>query len=182
MSSDTYASTTSPREESLVDGETTAMPWPVARESLSSAQTYRLTTVDPEGRPHTVPVLGVMIDDQMHFTAGAGTRKGRHLSSNAAVTVAASAGDLDLVLEGIAVPVRQQVALETVAAAYVDKYDWEVNVCDGAFHDAEGAPTAGPPPYDVYLIEPILGFGFGSGDDAFTPTRWRFRVIGPTRG
>jgi hypothetical protein len=182
MTISTSLGVSSPREEALVDGANRAIPWSAAREILSRAQTYWLTTVDPEGRPHTVPVLGVMIDDQMHFAAGAGTRKGRHLSSNAAVTVAASAGDLDLVLEGIAVPVRQQVALETVAAAYVDKYDWEVNVCDGAFHDAEGAPTAGPPPYDVYLIEPVLGFGFGSGDDAFTPTRWRFRVIGPTRG
>jgi hypothetical protein len=32
-----------------------------------------------------------------------------------------------------------------VAEAYAAKYEWPVTVRDGAF-DADGAPTAGPPP------------------------------------
>ncbi len=44
---------------------------------------------------------------------------------------------------------------------------------DGAFHDAEGAPTAGPPPYDVYEVTAETAYGFGT-DGTFAPTRWRF--------
>jgi hypothetical protein len=44
---------------------------------------------------------------------------------------------------------------------------------DGAIHDAEGAPTAGPPPYDVDELVPAIAFGFGL-DKHLIPTRWRF--------
>jgi hypothetical protein len=43
-------------------------------------------------------------------------------------------------------------------------------------HDTEGAPTAGPPPYEVYEVyevTPAIAFGFGT-DETLTPTRWRF--------
>jgi hypothetical protein len=36
-----------------------------------------------------------------------------------------------------------------VADAYASTYGWHVTVRNGAFHDAGGATTAGPPPYDV---------------------------------
>jgi hypothetical protein len=48
-----------------------------------------------------------------------------------------------------------------VAEVYMNKYGWPVIVRDGAFY-ADGAPTAGPPPY---------GFPW---DEMFLPTRWRF--------
>jgi hypothetical protein len=48
-----------------------------------------------------------------------------------------------------------------------------VTVREGAFHDAEGAPTAGPPRYDVYEVAPAIVFGFAT-DGTFGPTRWRF--------
>ena len=49
---------------------------------------------------------------------------------------------------------------------------WEIEVRDGVFY-ASGAPTAGPPPYEVYKVAPTLVFGFGA-DETFSPTRWRF--------
>jgi hypothetical protein len=36
-----------------------------------------------------------------------------------------------------------------------------------------GAPTAGPPPYEVYEVIPKTAFGF-STDLSFGPTRWDF--------
>ena len=62
--------------------------------------------------------------------------------------------------------------LAHVAEAYDAKYGWRLTVRDGAFHDAEGAPTAGPPPYDVYELIPTTAYGFGT-DGTFAPTRWR---------
>jgi hypothetical protein len=59
-----------------------------------------------------------------------------------------------------------------VAEAYAAKYGWRVAIRDGAFV-ADGAPTAGPPPYDVYELTPATVFGFGT-DEQHGATRWRF--------
>jgi hypothetical protein len=68
---------------------------------------------------------------------------------------------------------RARAILEEVPATY-----WLATVRpNGAPHArpvlAEGAPTAGPPPYDVYEATPTAAFGFGT-DERFVPTRWRF--------
>jgi hypothetical protein len=53
--------------------------------------------------------------------------------------------------------VRDETTLHRVSDAYASSYDWHVTVRDGAFHDTEGAPTAGPPPYVVYEIMSLNG-------------------------
>lgn len=86
--------------------------------------------------------------------------------------ITTSARGLDLVIEGEATKVQNDTRLQHVAAVYASKYDWHVEVRDGVFH-AEGAPTAGPPPFDVYQITATKAFGFPTGG-SLTPTRWRF--------
>lgn len=63
-------------------------------------------------------------------------------------------------------------ARRRLAEVYASKYQWQVTVRDGALW-GDGAPTAGPPPYDVYVITPTAAFGFGT-DKTFGATRWRF--------
>lgn len=81
---------------------------------------------------------------------------------------------VDLVLEGEAVRVTDDARLQRVARAYDSKYQWPVEIRDGAFH-AEGAPTAGPPPFHVFELQATSVLGFGT-DEAFADrlTRWRF--------
>jgi hypothetical protein len=76
------------------------------------------------------------------------------------------------VVEGTAAKVSDETRLHRVAEAYWAKYGWQVTVRDGAFY-ADGAPTAGPPPYEVYEVTPAMAFGFPT-DETFSPTRWRF--------
>ena len=79
-------------------------------------------------------------------------------------------------LSDVAVPAPWQRArehLEESTATYCHVTVRDGAFHDGAFHDAEGAPTAGPPPYDVYEVIPTTAFGFGT-DESFSPTRWRF--------
>jgi hypothetical protein len=78
-----------------------------------------------------------------------------------------------VLLEGEAMKVRGAATLRRVADASARVYGWRVTIRDGAFHDTEGAPTAGPPPYDVYEAAPTAAFGSGT-DETFVPTRWRF--------
>jgi len=81
--------------------------------------------------------------------------------------------DAHLVVEGRAALVRDEARLRRVADAYAAKYGWQVRPQDGAFDADDGAPTAGPPPYDVYVLTPDRVFGFGT-DETWSPTRWRF--------
>lgn len=98
-----------------------------------------------------------------------------HLDSDGRCTVAVTADDMHLVLEGCAAKVTDPAVLDSVAAAYRAKYDWPVTVIDGAFEAPYGAPTAGPPPYQPYEIRPDTVFGLVN-DPALGPssTRWQF--------
>jgi hypothetical protein len=160
--------------EAVTRNDATPTPWARARRLLEDARpTYWLATVRPDGKPHVMPLLGVWVEGRLYFCAGAGTRKARNLARTSACVVAVEEEPLDLVVEGEAVTTRDDATLRRVADAYAAVYGWHVTVRDGAFHEAEGAPTAGPPPYDVYEVTPVVAFGFGT-DESLTPTRWRF--------
>ena len=120
-----------------------------------------------------MPLPAVWVDGTVYFSAGAGSRKARNLARNAQCVISVGGAALDLVVEGEAANIRDESTLHRIAEAYASAYDWHVTVRAGALHDAEGAPTAGPPPYDVYEMTPTTAFGFGT-DESFSPTRWRF--------
>ena len=150
------------------------LPWSHATDRLAAARNYWLATTRPDGRPHVAPVWGVWLDGALYFATGQGTRKGRNLARNPRCVVTLSGGGLDLVIEGSAARLTDEARLRRVAAVYAAK-GWHVTVRDGAFEDTEGAPTAGPPPYDVYVVAPTVAFGFGTGAENWDhPTRWSF--------
>ena len=69
----------------------------------------------------------------------------------------------------------EPTALERVAAAYRERYGWPVTVVDGALDAPFGAPTAGPPPYAVFRIEPVRAYAIGINEETnYLSTRFRF--------
>jgi uncharacterized pyridoxamine 5'-phosphate oxidase family protein len=148
--------------------------WDQAAQQLVEARTFWLATACPDGRPHVRPILAVWADDALHFVSSTSTRKWRDLERASYCSVSTITDGIDLVLEGEAVRVTDDARLQRVARAYDSKYQWPVEIRDGAFH-AEGAPTAGPPPFHVFELQPTSVFGFGT-DEAFADrsTRWRF--------
>jgi nitroimidazol reductase NimA-like FMN-containing flavoprotein (pyridoxamine 5'-phosphate oxidase superfamily) len=159
-------------EQPYLAQDTAPTTWAEARERLANADSYWLATVRPDGLPHVMPLLGVWVDGALHFVASPTTRKAGNLARDAHCVVTARRDGLDLVVEGTAAKVSDEARLHRVAEAYASKYDWHVTVRDGAFY-GEGAPTAGPPPYEIYELTPIKAFGFPT-DETFSPTRWRF--------
>jgi hypothetical protein len=151
------------------------LPWADARERISQARWYWLGTVHPSGRPQVRPVLAVWVSGALFTTSSPRARKGRNLELDGRCTVAVTADDMHLVLEGFASKVADPVVLDNVAAAYRVKYDWPVTVTNGAFDAPYGAPTAGQPPYQPYEIRPATVLGFVN-EPALGPssTRWRF--------
>lgn len=146
--------------------------WAEARARLTETQFYWLSTVRPDGRPHIMPILAVWVGGALHFATGPIARKARNLRHDSYCAIAVDGDDLHVVLEGNSVRVRDEAQVRAVAEAYATKYGWQVTVRDGVLH-ADGAPTAGPPPYDVYEVTPTTVFAFGT-DEAYGAARWRF--------
>lgn len=155
--------------------EGAVIPWSEARARLEASRSYWLATTGPAGRPQVRPVLAVWVDGALCFATNPGARKARNLADNPTGAVTTSCDGMDLVVEGTTAKVDDDATLQRIAEAYHAKYGWPVTVGDGAFDAPDGAPSAGPPPYQPYAVTPTVVFGFGT-DDRFAPrsTRWRF--------
>jgi Pyridoxamine 5'-phosphate oxidase len=140
--------------------EPAVLPWEEGRSRIADARYYWLGTVHPSGRPQVRPVLAVWDAAMLYTTSSPDARKGRNLDHDGRCTVAVSAEDMHLVLEGTASTVTDDAVLQRIARAYRTKYDWPVTVRDGLYDAPYGAPTAGPPPYRLYEIRPSSVFAF----------------------
>jgi hypothetical protein len=99
-------------------------------------------------------VLAVWVEGALYTTSSPQARKGRNLDRDGRCTVAVTADDMHLGLDGSASKIADPAVLESVAGAYRAKYDWPVTVINRAFDAPYGAPTAGLPPYQPYEIRP----------------------------
>lgn len=152
------------------------IPWSRALEQLEAgpAGTFWLATTRPDGRPHVAGIGAVWLDEKIYFVTGAGTRKGRNLAENPNCVFSVSLKGLDLVIEGPAIKVTDETTLRRLAKLYVDQ-GWPATVSDGAFTAPYSAPSAGPPPWDLYGVTPTTAFGVAS-DEPTGATRWRFEA------
>jgi nitroimidazol reductase NimA-like FMN-containing flavoprotein (pyridoxamine 5'-phosphate oxidase superfamily) len=154
----------------------TPTPWRTGLEQVRAADTFWISTVRPDGRPHVTPLIAVWHDNAIWFTTGADERKARNLADNAAVALTTgspelSADNLDVVLEGRAERVTDPEQLAAVADAFADKYGtstWHFMVDDGAFRLAEVDNRV-----LVFRVRPIRGFGFRKGG-VTSQTTWTF--------
>ncbi|MEA2347323.1 MAG: hypothetical protein QOG62_1110 [Thermoleophilaceae bacterium] len=151
-------------------------PWEVGREQVAGADTFWISTVRPDGRPHVTPLIAVWHDEALWFTTGPEERKARNLALNAACILTTGRSDLrdgglDVVLEGPAEQVTDDADLQPVADAFATKYGtdiWHFVVRDGAFahHDTGGRAL-------VFRLQPVRGLGFCKGAIS-SQTTWRF--------
>jgi nitroimidazol reductase NimA-like FMN-containing flavoprotein (pyridoxamine 5'-phosphate oxidase superfamily) len=149
----------------------TPVPWPETEDALVAAPLYWVTTVRPDGRPHVTPLVAVWHDGALHFSTGADERKGRNLAANPAVALTTGTNALhtgtDLVIEGDAVRLTDDAALQAVADAFLAKYgeEWHFTVADGQFAHVAGRAL-------VYRVAPRTIFAFGKAP--YSQTRYRF--------
>lgn len=168
------ATTTPISEETIRPEDGRTVPWEDAAKRLAEAGTFWMATVRPEGHPHVRPVLAVWGDGALHVVSSTSSRKWANLRHSPHCSISTGTPGLDLVVEGEAVRVTDEGTLKHVAEVYESKYEWPVEIRDGAF-SAEGAPTAGPPPFHIFEVRPATVYGFGTDDDHFDrSTRWRF--------
>ena len=155
------------------DEDEPPLPWSEVRKRLVEGRFYWLATTSQPGAPHVRPVLAVWASGVLHTTTSPRAAKAVALAEGRACSLGLSTEGMDLVYEGEPVRIEDDDALERIAAVYVEKYGWPVKVRDRAFHAPYGAPTAGPPPYEVYAVRPRRVFAFGT-DDELAPRSTRF--------
>jgi general stress protein 26 len=151
------------------------IPWSRALDQLrddSAKKTTWLATVRPDGRPHVAAVGALWLDGTFYFTSGAGTRKSRDLAANPSCVLSVSLPNLDLVVEGTATQVTDDATLQRLAERYVAQ-GWPARVEDGALTAPYSAPSAGPPPWYLYVLTPSTAFGVATAEP-YGATRWRF--------
>ena len=150
----------------------TATPWSEAQARLEGAETFWVTTVRPDGRPHVTPLIAVWHEDSLFFCTGPDERKAQNLAANAHCTLTTGCDKLheglDLVVEGGATRVTDERRLQAVADVYLSKYgeEWRFEVKGDAFSHNDGGVAL------VFEVRPTTVFGFAKGD--YAQTRWRF--------
>lgn len=120
-----------------------------------NSRTTWLATVNEDGSPHVTAVGALWLDGTFWFQTGTGTRKRRNVARDPRCSVAVSIRDADVVVEGEAVQVTDAAALARIAKGWADQ-GWP------ATPDPSGSgitapfnpPSQGPPPWNVYRIEP----------------------------
>jgi PPOX class probable F420-dependent enzyme len=139
------------------------LPWRWAEEQLAASRNYWVSTVRPDGRPHSMPVWGVWVDGALYFSSDAAARKAVNLKANPAVVVTTESGDEAVILEGEAHPAGDDpAALRRMDDAYAAKY--------GGLR-----PAAEPMPGSViFVLRPRRAFGWRESEYSQSATRWRF--------
>ncbi|ACY95637.1 pyridoxamine 5'-phosphate oxidase family protein [Thermomonospora curvata] len=152
----------------------TATEWSQGEATLAEAELYWLATVRPDGRPHVTPLLGVWLDQALHFVTGPQERKARNLAANPHCVLLTGRNSLreglDVVVEGDAERVDDEAYLRRLAGAFAGKYgpQWRLQVQEGALRRSEGGRVW------AFKVTPVKAFGFGKGE-TYSQTRWRFQ-------
>jgi nitroimidazol reductase NimA-like FMN-containing flavoprotein (pyridoxamine 5'-phosphate oxidase superfamily) len=134
--------------------------WRFVIERLAAARNYWLGTVTADGRPHTAPIWGVFVDDDLYLETSPQTRKARNLARRSAVTVHIELGDEAVIVEGEAAEIRPEAPLgEALARAFAQKYV--------GYRPAADAWDGG----SLYHVSPVTVFAWR---DMPTAVRWRF--------
>ncbi len=136
------------------------LPWIWVTDRLASARNYWLGTTRPDGRPHSMPIWGLWLDEIFYFGTGKGSRKALNLTASPEVVLHLESGDEVVILEGWLEEVHDAGELATYADAYKKKY---------AFR-----PDTEDPGSLTYRLYPRVAFAWLESDFPRTATRWLF--------
>ncbi len=133
-----------------------------------------LATVRPGGKPHVMPIGVLFVDDSFYFNTGSKTRKARNIARNPNSVITIATDDFDIVVQGPAKRIVDPARLQQIADAF-KKEGWEPTVVKGGLTAKYSAPSAGPPPWNVYEVKPETIFALATSEP-YGATRWNFKT------
>jgi len=135
------------------------LPWSWATKRLVNSHNYWITTVRPDGAPHTMVVWGLWYENAFYFSTGRRSRKARNLAVNSRCIVCTERADEAVIVEGEAGVVDDRSRLRTFFRKYEAKYDWDMSAY-------EEEP--------IFAIHPSVVFGLDEKRFPSATTRWQF--------
>jgi PPOX class probable F420-dependent enzyme len=102
------------------------LPWSWAEQRLKKSHNYWITTVKPDGSPHTMVVWGLWQDGRWLFSTGSKSRKARNLARNPECVVCTEDAHEAVIVEGT-VEIADVDARRKLLPAYERKYKWDMS-------------------------------------------------------
>ena len=134
--------------------------WAFVMQHLTEARNYWVATVGIDGRPHSAPVWGVLVGDDLYLETSPKTRKARNIERSGALTVTVG-GDEAVIVEGDATAFKPPAEVaRKIAAAFKVKYP-------GYEPEPDSWDKGG-----LYRVVPRTVFAWR---DMPTAARWTFR-------
>ena len=148
----------------LPTGDKGLLPWSWADRRLKKSHNYWITTVKPDGSPHTMVVWGLWQDGRLRFSTGSKSRKARNLAQNANCVVCTELANEAVIGEGIA-EIADVPARRNFLPAYERKYKFDMG---GMKQDILSMKEP------VFAVRPRVAFGFWEKHFVSKSTRWKF--------
>jgi hypothetical protein len=140
------------------------LPWTWAEQRLKKSHNYWITTVKPDGSPHTMVVWGLWQDGRFLFSTGGGSRKARNLSRKKNCVVCTEHAHEAVIVEGVA-KIADIAARRKLLPAYEKKYKFDMSKMK------EDILSMKEP---VFAVRPHVVFGLWEKFFQSKSTRWKF--------
>ena len=140
------------------------LPWTWAEQRLKKSHNYWITTVKPDGSPHTMVVWGLWQDGRLVFSTGSKSRKARNLAENLRCVVCTEHAHEAVIVEGDA-EIADAAVRRKMLPAYERKYKFDMGkMKDDILSMKE----------PVFAVRPRVVFGFWEKEFMGKSTRWKF--------
>ncbi len=149
----------------LPSGTKGLLPWKWAEERLKKSHNYWITTVKPDGSPHTMVVWALWMDGELLFSTGRQSRKARNLEKNPRCVMATERAEQAVIVEGIAEETRDVELRRKFLKVYERKYKFDMS---GFEKDILSLKEP------IYAVRPVVAFGLDENKSMNAATRWEF--------
>jgi hypothetical protein len=140
------------------------LPWTWAERRLKKSHNYWITTVKPDGSPHTMVVWGLWQDGRFLFSTGSKSRKARNLEANANCVVCTEHAHEAVIVEGVA-EIANVAARKKLLPAYERKYKFNLGAMKNDILSMKEP---------VFAVRPRVVFGLWEKHFQSKSTRWKF--------
>ncbi|MGB7598793.1 MAG: pyridoxamine 5'-phosphate oxidase family protein [Candidatus Sulfotelmatobacter sp.] len=148
----------------LPPGKKGLLAWTWAEQRLKKSHNYWITTVKPDGSPHTMVVWGLWQGGQFLFSTGSKSRKARNLAQNAACIVCTEHANEAVIVEGTA-EIADVVARRKFLTTYERKYKFDMKGMEQHILSMKEP---------VFAVHPRVVFGLWEKEFVDKATRWKF--------
>ena len=140
------------------------LPWAWAEQRLKKSHNYWITTVKPDGSPHTMVVWGMWQDGRFLFSTGSKSRKARNLAENPNCIVGSENAAEAIIVEGVA-EIADVTARRKMLPAYERKYKFDMSTMKDDILSMKEP---------VFAVRPRVVFAMWEKYFQSKSTRWKF--------